>query len=65
MSILKVIKRVIMVCEEWNKQVNDIDLVDGLLLVNLENGVNFSLAYRFMTESEITDKVISACKWSE
>ena len=65
MSILKVIKRVIMVCEEWNKQVNDIDIVDGLLLVNLENGVNFSLAYRFMSESEITDKVISACKWSE
>ena len=65
MSILKVIKRVIMVCEEYNKSVNDIDLIDGLLLVNLENGVNFSLAYRFMTESEITDKVISACKWSE
>ena len=65
MSILKVIKRVIMVCEEWNKQVNDIDIVDGLLLVNLENGVNFSLAYRFMTIEEITDKVISACKWSE
>ena len=65
MSILKVIKRVIMVCEEWNKQVNDIDIVDGLLLVNLENGVNFSLAYRFMSESELTDKVISACKWSE
>lgn len=65
MSILKVIKRVIMVCEKWNKQVNDIDIVDGLLLVNLENGVNFSLAYRFMTIEEITDKVISACKWSE
>ena len=65
MSILKVIKRVIMVCEEWNKQVNDIDVVDGLLLVSLTNGVNFSLAYRFMTPEEITDKVISACKWSE
>ena len=65
MSILKVIKRVIMVCEEYNKSVNDIDLVDGLLLVNLENGVNFSLAYRFMTVEEITDKVISACKWGE
>ena len=65
MSILKVIKRVIMVCEEYNKTVADIDLIDGLLLVNLENGVNFSLAYRFMTIEEITDKVISACKWSE
>ena len=65
MSILKVIKRVIMVCEEYNKSVNDIDLVDGLLLVSLENGTNFSLAYRFMTVGEITDKVISACKWSE
>ena len=65
MSILKVIKRVIMVCEEYNKSVNDIDLIDGLLLVNLENGVNFSLAYRFMTIEEITDKVISACKWGE
>ena len=65
MSILKVIKRVIMVCEEWNKQVNDIDIVDGLLLVNLTNGVNFSLAYRFMTIQEIEDKIISACKWSE
>ena len=65
MSILKVIKRVIMVCEEFNKSVNDIDIVDGLLLVNLENGTNFSLAYRFMTIEEITDKVISACKWSE
>ena len=65
MSILKVIKRVIMVCEEYNKSVNDIDLVDGLLLVSLENGTNFSLAYRFMTAGEITDKVISACKWSE
>ena len=65
MSILKVIKRVIMVCEEYNKSVNDIDLIDGLLLVSLENGTNFSLAYRFMTVEEITDKVISACKWRE
>ena len=65
MSILKVIKRVIMVCEEYNKEVNDIDLIDGLLLVSLENGTNFSLAYRFMTVGELTDKVISACKWSE
>ena len=65
MSILKVIKRVIMVCEEYNKSVNDIDLIDGLLLVSLENGTNFSLAYRFMTVEEITDKVISACKWGE
>ena len=65
MSILKVIKRVIMVCEEYNKSVNDIDIVDGLLLVSLENGTNFSLAYRFMTTEEITDKTISACKWGE
>ena len=65
MSILKVIKRVIMVCEEYNKSVNDIDIVDGLLLVSLENGTKFSLAYRFMTVEEITDKVISACKWGE
>ena len=65
MSILKVIKRVIMVCEEYNKEVSDIDVVDGLLLVSLENGANFSLAYRFMTVGELTDKVISACKWSE
>ena len=65
MSILKVIKTVIMVCEEYNKSVNDIDIVDGLLLVSLENGTNFSLAYRFMTVEEITDKVISACKWGE
>ena len=65
MSILKVIKTVIKVCEEYNKKVDDIDLIDGLLLVSLENGTNFSLAYRFMTVGEITDKVISACKWSE
>ena len=65
MSILKVIKRVIMICEEYNKEVNDIDVVDGLLLVNLTNGVNFSLAYRFMTLEQIVDKVISACKWGE
>ena len=65
MSILKVIKRVIMVCEEYNKSVADIDLIDGLLLVSLENGTNFSLAYRFMTVGELTDKVISACKWGE
>ena len=43
MSILKVIKRVIMVCEEYNKSVNEIDIVDGLLLVILENVKNFSL----------------------
>ena len=65
MSILKVIKRVIMVCEEYNKSVNDIDLIDGLLLVSLENGTNFSLAYRFMTIEQIEDKVISACRWGE
>ena len=39
MSILKVIKRVIMVCEEYNKPVDDIDVVDGLLLVSLKNGL--------------------------
>ena len=65
MSILRVIKKVIMVCNVYNKEVQDIDLVDGLLLVNLTNGVNFSLAYRFMTMEEITDKVISVCKWGE
>ena len=65
MSILKVIKRVIMICEEYNKKVDDIDLIDGLLLVSLENGTNFSLAYRFMTIEELRDKVISACMWGE
>ena len=65
MSILKVIKRVIMVCEEYNKTVDDIDLIDGLLLVSLENGTNFSLAYRFMTLEQIEEKTINACKWSE
>ena len=65
MSILKVIKRVIMICEEYNKTVDDIDLIDGLLLVSLKNGTNFSLAYRFMTLEQIVDKVISACKWGE
>ena len=65
MSILKVIKRVIMICEEYNKSVDDIDLIDGLLLVSLKNGTNFSLAYRFMTPEELRDKVISACKWGE
>lgn len=65
MSILKVIKRVIMICNVYNKDVKDIDLIDGLLLVSLENGTNFSLAYRFMTTEELTDKVISACKWGE
>ena len=33
MSILGVIKRVIMICEEYNKTVDDIDIIDGLLLV--------------------------------
>ena len=65
MSILKVIKKVIMICSVYNKDVQDIDIVDGLLLVTLENGTNFSLAYRFMSIEEITDKVISACKWGE
>ena len=65
MSILRVIKKVIMVCNEYNKEVQDIDIVDGLLLVSLENGTNFSLAYRFMTLEQIEDKIISACKWGE
>ena len=63
MSILRIIKKVIMVCNVYNKDVQDIDIVDGLLLVSLNNGVNFSLPYRFMTIEEITDRVISACKW--
>ena len=54
-----------MICEEYNKKVDDIDLVDGLLLVKLTNGVNFNLYYRFMTLEQIEDKTISACKWSE
>ena len=54
-----------MICEEYNKTVDDIDLIDGLLLVSLKNGTNFSLAYRFMTPEELRDKVISACKWGE
>ena len=65
MSILGVIKRVIMICEEYNKTVDDIDLIDGLLLVSLKNGTNFSLAYRFMTPEELRDRVILACKWGE
>ena len=54
-----------MVCEEYNKKVNDIDLIDGLLLVSLENGTNFSLPYRFMTAEQLEDKVANACKWGE
>ena len=54
-----------MICEEYNKKVDDIDLIDGLLLVSLKNGTNFSLAYRFMTIEQIEDKVISACRWGE
>ena len=65
MSILGVINRVIMLCEEYNKKVDDIDLIDGLLLVSLKNGTNFSLPYRFMTSGELTNKVIRACKWGE
>ena len=64
MSILSVIKRVIMVCEEYNKPVKDIDIQDGLLLVQIENDIKFGLPYRFMTEQEIKDKIISACEWS-
>ena len=65
MSILKVIKKVIMICEEYNKPVDDIDLKDGLLLVSLQNGVNFCLYYRFMTLEQIEEKTINACKWGE
>ena len=65
MSILKVIKKVIMICEEYNKPVDDIDLKDGLLLVSLQNGVNFCLYYWFMTLEQIEEKTINACKWSE
>ena len=65
MSILKVIKRVIMVCEEYNKPVDDIDVVDGILIVEFKNGRKFDLAYRFMTVDEIDDKILSACKWGE
>ena len=54
-----------MICEEYNKKVDDIDLIDGLLLVSLKNGTNFSLPYRFMTTQELTNKVIRACKWGE
>ena len=65
MSILKVINTVIMICEDYNKKVDDINLIDGLLLVSLENGTNFSLAYRFMTIEKIIDRVASACMWGE
>lgn len=65
MSILRVIKKVIMVCNVYNNDVQDIDLIDGLLLVSLENGTNFSLPYRFMNEEQLTNKVISACKWGK
>lgn len=65
MSILSVIKKVIMVCNVYNNDVQDIDLIDGLLLVSLENGTNFSLPYRFMNEEQLTNKVIRACKWGK
>ena len=65
MSILRVIKRVIMICEEYNKPVKDINIVDGLLIVEFNNGRKFDLAYRFMTVDEIDDKITSACLWRE
>ena len=65
MSILNVIKKVFMICEEYNKTVDDIDLVDGLLLVKLTNGVKFHLYHRFMTVEQIEDMTISACKRSK
>ena len=65
MSILTVIKRIYFICEEYNKKVKDIDLIDGLLLVSLENGTNFSLAYRFMTVEQLDDKITNSCKWGK
>ena len=65
MSILRVIKRVIMISEEYNKPVKDIDVEDGLLIVEFNNGRKFDLAYRFMTVDEIDDKIISGCLWRE
>ena len=65
MSTLTVIKRVIMISEEYNKPVKDIDVVDGLLIVEFNNGRKFELAYRFMSVDEIDDKITSACLWRE
>ena len=65
MSILSVIKRVIIISEVYNKPVKDIDVVDGVLIVEFNNGRKFDLAYRFMTVDEIDDKITSACLWRE
>lgn len=65
MSILTVIKRVIMVCEEYNKQIKDIDVVDGVLIITFKNNRKFDLAYRFMSVDQIDDKVASVCMWED
>ena len=65
MSILTVIKRVIVISEGYNKPVKDIDVVDGLLIVEFNNGRKFDLPYRFMTVDEIDDKITNACLWRE
>ena len=64
MSILKVIKTVIMVCEQHNKPIKNIFISDTSLLVTLDNNSDFTIYYRNMTENDIESLVSTCCNLS-
>ena len=64
MSILKVIKTVIMACEQHNKPIKNIFISDTSLLVTLDNNSDFTIYYRNMAEKDIESLVSTCCNLS-
>ena len=61
MNVIDAIEIIINVCKRNNKDIKDIWFTDGLIIVKLVKGVNFTVFYKFMKDKDIEKLVTEAC----
>ena len=62
MILSDIIRKVTIVCEQYNKPIKIICISNTSLLVKLEDNSNFTLYYRDMTEKDIESVTSICCK---
>ena len=60
-NVSEVLEIIYRVCYKYNKTITMIRNTDGLIIVNLDNNVSFTVFYKFMDNKDIEKLVKEAC----
>lgn len=61
MNVYKALEIIYSVCYKYNKTITKIRNTDGLIIVNLDNNISFTVFYKFMSNKDIEKLVKEAC----